>query len=106
MELFGDTFFPGELGDLWFRRVPCPACGSTSLQRVVAGESSRWLCAACERCWRPEHGRLRPVQPLVCVGCVQGRKAWCIARVRREFPRFGLADLSEDSTFTSTGTRS
>lgn len=45
------------------RAVPdhCPACGASGLVAIGEGDVTRFLCRACERCWRFELGWATPV---------------------------------------------
>jgi hypothetical protein len=89
MEVFTDSFVPPGLDDVWFATRGCPACLGTSLTRVRALHAPHWLCTSCGRCWRVEHGMLRPVDALSCPGCATRAKSDCIAVFAAHMPRFG-----------------
>jgi hypothetical protein len=87
MEVFTDSFVPPGLDDVWFATRGCPACLDTPLTRVRTVHAPHWLCASCGRCWRVEHGMLRPVDALSCQGCATRPKSDCIAVFAEQFPR-------------------
>ena len=89
MEVFGDTFVPAGLNDVSRRVQRCPRCVWPYLRPVTSLDQTHWLCSSCGHCWHAEHGRLRPVDPVSCQGCVARAKADCISLLQREFPRFG-----------------
>jgi NMD protein affecting ribosome stability and mRNA decay len=47
----------------------CPACGSPDVEWVSDGEVANFVCLACWRCWHPELGWVRRVDPSACPGC-------------------------------------
>ncbi len=59
-------------------------------------DQARWFCPSCEHCWRVEHGRLRPVNPITCHGCAAKRRDDCIRLLQGEFPRFGAGAAGLD----------
>jgi hypothetical protein len=89
MEIFDDTFIPPGVGDVWLAARHCPRCVWPYLHPVRSLEQVHLLCESCGHCWRVEHGRLRPVDPLSCHGCAARSKRDCIALLQSEFPRFG-----------------
>lgn len=88
MEVFGDTFFPPGLRDVWAGTQRCPRCVWPYLHSVASLNQARWLCSSCGNCWRNAHGRLRPVDPVTCHGCSARARHECITLLQREFPRF------------------
>jgi hypothetical protein len=98
MEVFDDTFVPPGIGDVKFATRGCPACLGSSLERVRSLDESHWLCAACGRCWRVEHGLLRPVDVLSCRGCASRRKSECIEVLQSTFLRFGAGAATDDES--------
>ena len=97
MEVFDETFVPPDLHEIWGRGQHCPRCVWPHLRPVTsATDQNRWLCPSCEHCWRIEHGRLRPVDPITCHGCATRPRADCIRQFGREFPRFGAGAASDD----------
>jgi hypothetical protein len=60
-------------------------------------DQERWLCPSCDHCWKVEHGRLRPVDPVTCHGCSARAKFDCITLFQGEFPRFGAGAASDDA---------
>ena len=96
MEVFDDTFIPPGLGDVRFAAQHCPCCVWPYLHPVRSLDQSHLVCESCGHCWRIEHGRLRPVDPLSCHGCATRSKRDCIALLQRDVPRFGTgADTNE-----------
>ena len=99
MEVFDDTFIPPGLSKVWTAGRNCPRCVWTHLRPVRSLDESHWLCESCGHCWRVEHGRLRPVDPLGCHGCASRSKRECVALLKGEFPRFGAgADTGDEPT--------
>jgi hypothetical protein len=96
MELFGDTFVPIELRDVWAGHHRCPRCVWPRLRPVTSVDQERWLCPSCEHCWRVEHGRLRPVDPVTCHGCAARERDDCITLMQGSFPRFCAGGASDD----------
>ena len=96
MEVFDDTFVPPGLTEVWVIGRHCPRCVWTRLHPVGSLDQSRLLCESCGHCWRIEHGRLRPVDPLGCHGCTSRPKRDCIERLARETPRFGAGAPTEE----------
>ena|SRR5258706_5991296 len=98
MELFGDTFLPPELADLWVRARGCPICAGEIHAVASLGSPRHWLCTGCGRCWAPEHGHVRSVDPLTCQGCATRTKAACITRFGTRFPAFTGGGLLDDAS--------
>jgi hypothetical protein len=96
MEVFGDTFVPPGLQEVWARSQRCPRCVWPYLGPVVSVDQTRWLCPSCGHCWYIEHGRLRPVDPITCRGCAACARNDCIRLLQRDFPRFGAGAACED----------
>jgi hypothetical protein len=96
MEVFDDTFIPPGLGEVWTAGRHCPRCVWPYLRAVRSLDESHWLCESCGHCWRVEHGRLRPVNPIGCHGCASRPKRECIALLGREFPHFGAGGDTGD----------
>jgi hypothetical protein len=96
MEVFGDTFVPPGLQNVWARSQHCPRCVQPFLRPVVSVDDTRWFCPSCGKCWRVQHGRLRPVDPVTCRGCASHSRGDCIRLLQRECPRFGAGAPSED----------
>ena len=88
MEVFGDTFVPVGLGDVWGRAQHCPRCVWPYLHRVASVDQEHWLCESCGHCWAIEHGRFRPVDPVTCHGCAARSKHDCITLLQHDFPHF------------------
>ncbi|HEY2813064.1 MAG TPA: hypothetical protein VGJ03_06360 [Acidimicrobiales bacterium] len=100
MEVFDDTFVPPELHTVWAGSHRCPRCFWPRLRPVASVDQEHWLCESCEHCWRVEHGRLRPVDPITCHGCTARSKSDCIALMQRTFPRFGAGAGSDDGAIS------
>jgi hypothetical protein len=96
MEVFSDTFIPPGLSDVWVRAHHCPRCVWPYLHPVQSLDQAHWLCSSCGHCWRIEHGRLRPVDPVVCHGCAARTKHDCITLLQCEFPHFGAGAATDD----------
>jgi hypothetical protein len=95
MEIFNDTFVPTGLVDVWFSNRTCAACAGTIEPVHTLGEP-HYLCQSCGRCYRVEHVRFRPVDPVGCRGCADKSKRECIALLASTFPRFGGTDEAAD----------
>lgn len=95
MEVFDDTFIPADFADVWAAGRHCPQCVWPRLRPAGSLTETRLLCDSCGHCWRIEHGKLRPVDPLGCHGCTSRPKRDCVELLQRKFPRFG-AELDSD----------
>jgi hypothetical protein len=95
MEIFDDSFVPTGLATVWFSNRRCAACAGTIEPVRTVGEP-HYLCESCGRCYRVEHGRMRPVDPVGCHGCATKSKRECIALLVSTFPRFGADDDPAD----------
>jgi len=98
MEVFDDTFIPPGLSGMRGASRRCPRCVWTHLHPVGSLDESHWLCESCGHCWRIEHGRLRPVDPIACHGCTARSKRVCMALLQSEFPRFGAGAATGDAS--------
>jgi hypothetical protein len=101
MEIFRETFFPPSLSSAWFATRGCPSCLNLALTPVRALDEGHWLCSSCGRCWRVQHGILKPVDALTCTGCATRPKSECLARLGATFPRFGAGTPTDDDAFAS-----
>jgi hypothetical protein len=98
MEVFDDTFVPPGFGDVWFATRGCAACLVSPLKPVRSLDEAHWLCESCGRCWRVEHGLLKPVDPLSCRGCATRPKSECIELLQSTFLRFGAGTATDDES--------
>jgi hypothetical protein len=89
MEVFADTFVPPGLSEMWGAGRHCPRCVWPYLHPVRSLDQPRLLCESCGHCWRVEHGRLEPVDPLLCQGCATRPKRECMALARDEAAAVG-----------------
>jgi hypothetical protein len=96
MEVFSDTFVPTGLGDVWAGRRHCPRCVWTTLRPVMSLDQPHWLCPSCGHCYGIEHGRIRRVDPVTCLGCSASSKRDCIAVLQAGFPNFAAGAASDD----------
>jgi hypothetical protein len=96
MEVLDDTFIPPGLSDVGFATRVCPACLAKPLIPVRSRDEAHWLCESCGRCWRVEHGLLRPIDPRSCHGCATRPKSECIEVLQRTLLRFGAGTATDD----------
>jgi hypothetical protein len=99
MGLFGDTFIPAGLRDVWAGPQRCPRCVWPYLHPMASNNQAHWLCSSCGHCYHLVHGHLQAVDPVTCHGCAARNKRDCVALLQHEFPHF-TAETPDETELT------